>query len=456
MSIRMQARSLNGRMQQTELHYGAEVQTFSGIHAEMQFVCQKGFIDHESQTRQYLPCFHMMGRVTEVRGSFPYHVSSLFLDDSIPQDILYYPTPQELSHMIQTGGYYTPQFKLPNILTANIYKLPCMLDLTVIPPRDLDLYEKSILKDPSDYSHEERMNLPIFYVALMGTGVTRKTSKTLDYYGIEEDPLFPSYFLTAESSGYDPPLLNYIAAPDLPAPSQEDSVEYIHPEENADFLQSAAERMHAEAESRKKASVVSYTVPSPEDLLADQADRRIRKHLDSVFGSDVWSLDTRRRHDYEQRAAEILSDTLSDGSMVSDSPRAEPSDGKERDVSSDDTNLSDNAQSLESTGGDAADVHEQTVWNDAYTKNVSLDAARQQQAQAVEEESSDKKEPQDEQTEDFSENSSSEFSKQSRQTQKFQQKRDTARVQRTVREAARQQQEDSIQEQSEGGGMDFI
>ena len=258
------------------------VQFLKDMPCEMVFEASKGFVSYQKTASGQLPVFHLTGHVTELRGAFPYGVSSLYFDDDDKQylfrDCLYYPNPEELTHMIQVGKYFSPQFQIPEVLSHNVYVLPVTVDLTALPP----------LAETSDGIHTED-SIPVLYVKLTGTGVNEKNDALLRYYGLSVDPDYPSFVLTAESSGYtDPPLMAYIPEPEAPQETQETVVsfsdDYLTPEEEAQMQQ------------EPEASVVEpEDVPGPmtqEDLLLAQADQKIARRMEIhrgktlLFGQD--------------------------------------------------------------------------------------------------------------------------------------------------------------------------
>lgn len=205
------------------------------VPCEMTFETNKGFVSHESSEHDYLPVFHLMGRVTEIIGDFPYNVHTIYFDPSdsryLSKDIRYYPSPDEIAHMVQTGGFFTKHFSVPNIMATNRYNFPVMVDLIVLPPDGISSGSENDV---------DKMMFPIVYVKLKGTGVDNKTDRLLKYYGIESDPEFESYNMTAEASGYtDPPLMQYIEAPEIPKEVEEvrSSDYYISEEEEHQLMQ---------------------------------------------------------------------------------------------------------------------------------------------------------------------------------------------------------------------------
>ena len=61
------------------------VQFLKDMPCEMVFEASKGFVSYQKTASGQLPVFHLMGHVTELRGAFPYGVSSLYFDDDDKQ-----------------------------------------------------------------------------------------------------------------------------------------------------------------------------------------------------------------------------------------------------------------------------------------------------------------------------------------------------------------------------------
>lgn len=318
MSIKLQAKLVDSFSSHMELSYlyTRDIMIINGFHAEMTFQQRQGFMEHESQRNDYLPCFHLQGEITEIRGNFPYHVSALYFDSSDQQrmirDIFYYPSPEELAHLIKTGKYYSRYFRIPPILDSNTYSFPCVVNLAIVPPPDPGAYEIASLGNFLNLEDEEKVNLPIFYVGVVGTGITRKVDKLLDYYGIDVDENFPGFALTAESSGYtDPPLLAYMDAPDMSDDAGKDNPvrRFLSPEEADELLRTREEERHTQ-NTQEQASTLAdveqkFHPASMEDAIIAKADRAVFRRLESKFGDTRrLSLDAKREYDRMMRRAE--------------------------------------------------------------------------------------------------------------------------------------------------------
>ena len=240
------------------------------VDCEMQFDSVRGFFRYETEQHNYLPVFHLLGSVREIVGDFPYGVNRIYFGESdkayLSKDISYYPSPRELAYIVSKCGFFTKDFKIPNILVTNSYSFPVKVDLIVVPP------------DNGEDIGADRMSVPIFYVTLKGTGVSRKTDKLLDYYGINVDPSYPSYALTAESSGYTDPdkrLLEYIeeVKPVQVTAERLSRDQYLQPEEEAELL-----RFHenqAERVVRDTQTVFDVPEPTKEDVMLAVKSRQI-------------------------------------------------------------------------------------------------------------------------------------------------------------------------------------
>lgn len=289
MSMKLQAflmENIQSKMEQAYMQ-NAEVLTLKNVPCEMEFEAISGWMEHESEKHQYLPVFHLTGLIKEVHGNFPYNVSSLTfaetdMNQKLQKDILYYMKPDELAHLIQTGKFYTKHFQIPEILSANTYSFPVLVDMTVIPPPKPLAYEQAMYDaglSESAIEGIDKTNLPIFYIGFAGTGINRKKDALLDYYGIDFDEDFPLYVLTAESSGYtDPPLMQYITEPVLEAEDEMQAQEdlYVTPEEEAELLN--------RKEPEQQAEVAQFNpqddyVMTAEDILLAQADRNIESRM---------------------------------------------------------------------------------------------------------------------------------------------------------------------------------
>lgn len=328
MSIKLKGHLAEKLSSRIETAYMTEndVIELKNVPCEIVFESTQTFIDHEGAEHNYLPFFHMMGRIKEITGDFPYHVSGLYFADedktNLERDILYYPSPKELAHLIEVGKFYSSKFRIPPVLDTNTYSFPALLDLTIIPPPDPTSYEVAAY-DPigAENADHDNVNLPIFYVGIVGSGINRRTDRLLDYYGIEFDGDFPCFAMTAESSGYtEPQLLEYMTEPE-PDPVYEDeddaerngvfqhedmSSHYITPEEEAELLEGlnvGQKEPQAEAEP-------NYQPSNPEDMLLAQADRniiaRVRERSEQTLQN---SRDRQRSHSDDlvnERVAEML------------------------------------------------------------------------------------------------------------------------------------------------------
>lgn len=289
MSMRLKGMLKNHLHAQLEQHMFDDATVLENVPCEMTFECKQGFMEFETEAHSYLPLMHLIGSITEVRGDFPFHISSLYFDNAdvpyLTKDILYYPNPEEIAHMITVGKFYTKQFGLPDVLENQTYSFPARVNLTIVPPPNPAAYE--IATYGGDFvaeTDEEKLNLPTVYLELAGTGINRKNDKLLDYYGIDFESDYPMYSLTAESSGYvDPPLMMYIEEPqisDEDAMSKEDMKEmYITPEEEAALIR---EQKAREAEAQAQAQVEptpDYQLSTSEDVLIAQASKNIEKRV---------------------------------------------------------------------------------------------------------------------------------------------------------------------------------
>ena len=291
MSMRLKGMLKNHLHAQLEQHMFDDAMVLENVPCEMTFECKQGFMEFETEAHSYLPLMHLIGSVTEVRGDFPFHISSLYFDNAdvpyLTKDILYYPNPEEITHMITVGKFYTKQFGLPDVLENQTYSFPARVNLTIVPPPNPAAYE--IATYGGDFvaeTDEEKLNLPTVYLELVGTGINRKNDKLLDYYGIDFESDYPMYSLTAESSGYvDPPLMMYIEEPQISEEdvmTKEDMREmYITPEEEAALIREQKSRA-AEAQAQAQAQVEStpdYQLSTPEDVLIAQASKNIEKRV---------------------------------------------------------------------------------------------------------------------------------------------------------------------------------
>lgn len=287
MSMRLKGLLLNSYQSQVEHSYlhGADVLVLKDVPCEMTFESAQGFIDHENEQHDYLPVFHLMGYITGITGDFPYHISSIYFDDTdkahLAKDCLYYPSPEELAHMIKTGKYFSKHFTIPEILDRNTYSFPARVNLTIIPPPNPEAYENSVLTGTLDGDDIDRLNLPIVYVGLLGTGINRKNDKLLDYYGIDLDLDFATFALTAESSGYtDPPLMNYILEPKMPeeVAAVDMSEYYITDEDEKEMLDTG--KSDEQEYVAQEPEMDAYPEVDLETVIVAQADRAIERRLE--------------------------------------------------------------------------------------------------------------------------------------------------------------------------------
>ena len=286
MSMRLKGMLMNHLHAQLEQHLFDNAMVLQDVPCEMTFRTAQGYMEYENEQHSYLPLFHLIGSIAEIRGDFPFHVSSLYFDDAdkpyLTKDILYYPNPDELAHMIKVGQFYTKNFAIPKILDSQEYSFPARVNLTIIPPPNPAGYEMATYGgDFVAETDEEKLNLTIIYVQMAGTGVTRKTDKLLDYYGIDFEEDMEIYPLTAESSGYvDPPLMMYMQEPQsLSVETTRENIRemYISKEEEAQLIR---EQKAKESQAVVEPQVTDdYQMASPEDILLAQAERRIEQRV---------------------------------------------------------------------------------------------------------------------------------------------------------------------------------
>ena len=435
MSMRLQAKLMEKLSSHIEESYlrQQDVVVLENVPAEMTFAATQGFMEHESQRHDYLPCYHMIGQIKEIRGDFPFNVTALYFSEAdnqrLEKDIIYYPSPEELAHIIQTGKFYSKYFTVPPILSSNDYTLPCLVNLMIVPPPNQVSYEANLSSPFVDLEDEEKMNLPIFYIGLIGTGVSRKNDRLLDYYGIDIEPGYQHFVLTAESSGYtDPPLLEYMTAPVIEEQEQRQNVDeyYITPEEEAQMLHSAAERQAAaEREASAQVSLdaqADFHQASPEDAVIAQADRVISRRMGAKFEGKPMSLETLREIEKRQKGADepvveeeqAETEAQTDESFLGDEPKPETkltepdtlqqkaevkmdlnTEGnayveearEEKKEKGEDVLIEEHHETAKMQGADVEDAREQTKIDEAHAKDIALDAAvAQQQAEIAREE----------------------------------------------------------------------
>lgn len=447
MSVRMKGLLADHYQSHVEHSYmqGGDMIVLENVPCEMVFASTSGFMEHESEQHNYLPVFHLIGNVTEIKGDFPFHISSLYFDDAdkaaLSKDIIYYPSPDELAHMIQKGRFFSNQFELPLLLSRNIYSFPAVVNLTIVPPENPEAYESAMLTGTLESENIDKLNLPIVYVGIVGSGVSRKNDPLLDYYGIELDADFPSFVLTAESSGYvDPPLMAYIPEPEVEAegPGLNQDDYYITEEDERRLLMANKEQT---PDLVVEPQPEDYHDVSYEDVLVAKADRSISKRVtERVAQNEVERLERT-----EQLRAEMQeeSDRLKDVSgnkdtkpdvnknrqsgMIMAGP-AESYDVEHQKLSQPDmpqqqaevkmdlnpevnqTVVDDRAEKAESdiqeadsfeleqmNGADVADASDQAKVDEARVRDLSRDAGMQQHEDAVDEDekSHDRDENQD-------------------------------------------------------------
>lgn len=293
MSIRLKGLLMNHQQSRLENHLMDDTIVLKNVPCEMTFESSQVFMEHESEKHNYLPVFHLRGNITEIHGDFPYHISSLYFDEVdrpyLSKDCLYYPSPDELSYMIKTGKFFSNRFQIPEILDKNTYSFPAVVNLTIVPPPNPAAYEQATCMGGFDAVTDlEKLNLPLVYVGLAGSGINRKNDKLLDYYDIDVEENYESYVLTAESSGYtDPPLMMYFEEPVIEQEVQKEDMSeyYITPEEEAQMLRVSKEQQAqnvAEATFTEK-----YSTHTAEDVLIAKADKEIRQRIDERKQRDM-------------------------------------------------------------------------------------------------------------------------------------------------------------------------
>lgn len=318
MSVRLKG-LLSGTMQsRRELSYlrNSQVEQVTDFPCEMTFQASGMFLEHETEAHHYLPYLHFIGQVTELRGNFPYGVSSIYFGErdlpNLQQDVFYYPTPDELAHLIQHCGLYSDSFKPSDILKGNTYSLPVKVNLSIIPPENEDFYTRMTRSEDSVsmLAGMDKSNIPVFYTELLGSGVDRKNDRTLAYYGLDFESDFPLMVMTAEASGYtDPPLISQDYWPDAVCEKAEDvqadlSDYYITPEEEAELM-----RLQAEKEKPLK-EFVPVTEPqfiSAEEQLLANANRQIanRMYSRTQHLEDVKNEKRKEREDSIRKEQEV-------------------------------------------------------------------------------------------------------------------------------------------------------
>lgn len=303
MSMKIKGRLMDKVSSRVETAYAGKdgVIHLTDVPCELTFKTGQAFVEHEDEKHHYLPCFKLRGIIDEVRGEFPYNISCIYfgLDDqaALTKTVSYYPSPKELAHMITVGCFYSRRFEIPDVIRENTYSFPALVDLTIVPPPNPSAYEAATYDPMADELDINSVNLPVVYVKLKGSGVTRKTDPLLDYYGIDMDGDFQMFAMTAESSGYrEPQLLEYIPEPE-PEPEPEQSVtdlpqkvdeaHFITPEEEAELLADRDVRLPEQQED----VVHEFVAGDPEDALLTQLSRDIDKRVHSRYVADEVTYD---------------------------------------------------------------------------------------------------------------------------------------------------------------------
>lgn len=424
MSIRLQAKLMGKLSSHIEESYlrQQDMIVLENVHAEMVFRTTQGFMEHESQKHEYLPCFHLVGTITEIRGDFPFGVSALYFSNvdsqQMTKDVIYYPTPEELVHLIQTGKYYSKHFDIPPVLKTNEYSFPCLVNLTIVPPPDQQTYEQNLLMKFDDLEDEDKVNLPIFYIGIVGTGVTRRNDRLLDYYDIDLDENYEQFILTAESSGYtEPQLLTYMEAPVIEqvVQAQVSDEHYITPEEEAEMIHTASEKQRmAEEEAAAQVAMdakVDFHEATPEDALLARSDRAVSRRMEAMFTGGRLSLEAKKKPVEPQVEADVQAEEPAQSPSGQDDGKSDKNKLTEPDTNQQwkevkmDLNTEQNTyvtehreeekahadvpsdadlfETMKQQGADVADAHEQAKVDEAHEKDLALDQAVQQQNAAV-------------------------------------------------------------------------
>lgn len=419
MSVRLKGFLATHAQSRLELSYAdkSQMTELKDFPCEMTFTASDLFLEHESEQHHYLPYLHFVGQITELRGDFPYQVSSLYFGEgdnaSLKRDVYYYPTPEELSHLILHGKLYSKDFEPSSILKGNTYSLPVKVDLSVLPPENEALYQGMLTTGATlqDMANTERANVPIIYAAIKGSGVDKENDSTISYYGLEFEDAFPQMVMTAESSGYtDPPLcsMDYWPDPDVKELMSEQDLSdyYISPEEEAELMRAKSEQQQV---AEPTVDVPVQTLDAEERLLA-QADRQIAsriaerraqqkkdmaktlqteaetmptpavvreesKRLDAGFLSldeDAPKAESKKlsEPDTRQQMAEVKMDLNPEENAYVEADREEAKDSKSEDV----LEASDmDVRKLE--GADVSDAEAQVKVNEANAADVARDVA---------------------------------------------------------------------------------
>jgi hypothetical protein len=280
--------------------------------------------------------------------------------------------------------------------------------LTIVPPPNQALYEQNLSTPFDDLEDEDKINLPIFYIGVLGTGVSRRNDRLLDYYGIDLEDGYEQFVLTAESSGYtDPQLLTYMEAPVIEqvAQAQLSDEHYISPEEEAEMLHTAAEKQRME-EEQAAAQValdakIDFHEATPEDALLARSDRAISRRMEAMFKGGRMSLDAKKKPvtpemqsqqtvQAEQKAGQKLTepDTNQQWKEVKMdlNPDKNTYVADKREETKKEVEAPQDAQiyeTMKQQGADVADAREQAKIDEAHAKDLALDQAVQQQMAAA-------------------------------------------------------------------------
>lgn len=380
-----------------------------GVPAQMKFQCTDCYMDHEGEDKHYLPVFHMSGYIKEVRGDFPYGTTSLYFDEGdkqeLTKDLRYYPTPDEMVHLIQTGKFYTDRFQLPSILKQE-YELPCTVDLTIVPPIDEVTYEGSLSSDINELSDDAQSNLPIFYAKVTGTGVSKENDETLRYYGIDLDKTYENFYLTAESSGYtEPTLMQYVTEPPMKKEIQSEMGKdyYLSEEESRQMRreaqmreQQAQDEVVQEAEKGAQAEVAQV---SEFDMEVAEAARNVGRRLEERFGGQRMSAKALRETDIQRAQSDKLEERDQRQQYLENEMDFNPDRNEYVDNDADESKKQLDDEPIEEQdsfdvenkeGGDAIDIDDQKKIDEAHTRDMARETAEAQQNRVVAENNDDK------------------------------------------------------------------
>ena len=175
---------LSMRMERSYQRY-ADAVFLEDVPCEMKFESAHVFFSHESEKHHYLPVMRLVGYVTEVKADLPFGASSLYFDESdrhmLCRDFVYYPSPKELNHLVD-AGFYSGNFEVPSILRKNTYSFPGKISVLAFPPDS-----KTLRADGRSDMDADKMDTPVIFVRLDGTGIDKSQDRVLKDYGIEID-----------------------------------------------------------------------------------------------------------------------------------------------------------------------------------------------------------------------------------------------------------------------------